>query len=105
MASRTVVLAGVGAVVIAGAAYWFLYMQDDAPPPAKPMAAAPKADAAIKPAAAPGADAAKPPAAASPSPAGDDKLAAMDREIKATQTRVGELEKTMADLRNQIAVK
>src|SRR5262245_476408 len=113
MASRTVVLAGVGAVVLAGAAYWFLYMDDAPPAPAaKPVAVGPKSDAA-KPAASPGSDASKPPAAAPPSPAapagaaspGEDQLAAMDREIKATQARVGELEKTMADLRNQISMK
>jgi Tfp pilus assembly protein FimV len=100
MASRTIVLAGVAAVVIAGAGYWFLYMQDEAPPPPppKPMAVAPK------PAAAQPSAAATPSPAASAAPAPKDP-ASLDRELKATQSRVGELEKTMADLRNQIVMK
>ena len=95
MASRTIVLAGVAAVAIAGAAY-YLYFMDDAPP-AKPMAVAPKAaDMAPKPpTAAPGADAPKPAPGASPSP--DD--------VKAAQAKVSDLEKSVADLQSQIAVK
>jgi hypothetical protein len=96
MASRTIVLAGVAAVAIAGAAYWFLYMQEDAPPPpkvaatpAKPAVAAPKADAA------PGTVAATPSPAGSPSP----------DELKAAQARVSDLEKTVVDLQSQIAMK
>ena len=77
-------------------------MQDDAPPPqvaapAKPMAAAPKAEAAPTPpvAAAPGAQAANPSPAGPPSP----------DQLKAAQVRVGDLEKTVVDLQGQIAMK
>ena len=106
MANRTVVLAVV-AVAVIGGAVWFLYFQDEAPPPrvaapAKPPVAAPKPAAPTPPvAAAPSADAAKPAPAAPPS----NDPAAVDKAVKATQSRVGELEKTAADLRNQIAQK
>jgi Tfp pilus assembly protein FimV len=95
MASRTIVLAGVAGIAIAGAAY-YLYFMDDAPPPkvaapAQPVAAAPKAEVAPT----PGAPAANPAPGASPSP--DD--------VKAAQARVGDLEKTVVDLQSQIAMK
>jgi hypothetical protein len=102
MANRTIILGGVGAVVIAGAAYWFLYMQDDAPkPPAKPAAVAPK-PAPV--AAAPAAEPPKPSPAATPAPAPNDP-AALDREIQATQAKVADLEKRVVDLRSQIEMK
>ena len=101
MASRSIVLAGVAAVAIAGAGAYYLYFMDDAPPPqiaapAKPVPPAPKAEMAPTPpsAAAPGAPAAKPPAGP-PSP--DD--------VKAAQSRVSDLEKSVADLQDQIAMK
>jgi len=103
MASRTIVLAGVAGVAIAAAGAWFLYFEDDAPPPkiaatAKPVPVAPKAEVAPTPApgaAAPGAAAAKPSPSGPPSP--DD--------VKAAQTRVSDLEKSVADLQGQIAMK
>ena len=102
MASRTAMLGAVAVVAAAAGAYGFLYMQDDAPPPkvaavpAKPAVAMPaKSDAAPSPTAAPG---------GAPAP-GEDKLAALDRQIKATQSKVGELEKTVGDLQSQIAAK
>jgi len=100
MASRSIVLAGVAAVAIAGAGAYYLYFMDDAPPqiaaPAKPVPAAPKAEMALTPpsAAAPGAPAANP-LAGPPSP--DD--------VKAAQSRVSDLEKSVADLQGQIAMK
>ena len=92
MASRTVLLAGVAAVAIAGGAYYYLNFMDDAPPPrvaapAKPVAPAPKAEAA------PTSPAAAPAGPASP------------EDLKAAQARVGDLEKTVVDLQSQIAVK
>jgi len=94
MASRTIVLAGVAGIVIAAGAYYYLNFMDDAPPPraaapAKPVAAAPKAEVAPNPpavAAAPG----TPPSA---------------DEVKAARSKVGDLEKTVADLQGQIAMK
>ncbi|MEA3192206.1 MAG: hypothetical protein QOD26_539 [Betaproteobacteria bacterium] len=97
MNTRTILLAVV-AVAAVGAAAWHFVLQDMLDPPAKPMAVAPKADAP-KPqppvAAAPGADAAKPAPAGAPS--ADD--------VKAAQSRVGELEKQVADLQRQVAMK
>jgi hypothetical protein len=115
MANRTIILGGVGAVIIAGAAYWFLYMQDDATPPkvaAKPAAVAPKpAPVAAAPASEPpkpapiasAAPTASPAPAASPAPG--NSMAALDREIQATQAKVVDLEKRVTDLRSQIEMR
>ncbi len=43
--------------------------------------------------------------ATSPSPAGENDLARLDREIKAAQSRVGDLEKNVADLQKQVEMK
>ena len=96
MASRTIVLAGVAGIVIAGAGAYYLYFMDDAPPPraaapAKLVAAAPTPPAA----GAQGAPAANPSPAGPPSP----------EVLKAAQARVGDLEKTVVDLQSQIAMK
>lgn len=113
MNSRTILLAVLGVVIAAGAV-WYFFMQDEVVVPqvmqAKP---APKVEA--KPAAAPGADAPKPaaaaaapgaaPAQAPAAPSGPRDLATVERELKASQTRVGQLEKQSADLQQQIEAK
>lgn len=83
---RTAIIAGAGALVVAGAAAWFFLFQDEPPPPPKPAATAPapaakpaaKAEVAAKPGAeAPKSAAAKPAAGKpAPIPTDPDKLVA-----------------------------
>ena len=103
MNTRTMVLAGLVVVLGAGAAAWYFELLDDVPLPwadPKPVA--------VKPAPAPAAkapEAPKPaPQAAAPAPNPSDPEA-MDRAIKASQARAGELEKTVADLQKQVEAK
>ena len=103
MNTRTILLAVAGIAVIGGAA--FLYQEDImnliSPPPkpaAKAMPAKPAAEAP-KPAPTPPQAEAPKPAPAAPMPTDP---AAMDRAIKETQARVGQLEKEQGDLLRQI---
>jgi peptidoglycan hydrolase CwlO-like protein len=108
MNKRTILLAVLALVVIGGAS-WFLYFQDEAPPPkpmavpAKPAATAAKADAPKPPA--PQAAAAPTPASPTPAAPPPSDPAAMDAAIKSSQARQKDLEKTVADLQQQIQMK
>ena len=100
MNTRTILLAVAGIAVIGGAA--FLYQEDImnliSPPPKPAAKAMPAKPAAEAPKPAP-----TPPQAEAPKPAPmPTDPAAMDRAIKETQARVGQLEKEQGDLLRQI---
>ena len=100
MNTRTILLAVAGIAVIGGAA--FLYQEDImnliSPPPKPAAKAMPAKPAAEAPKPAP-----TPPQAEAPKPAPmPTDPAAMDRAIKDTQARVGQLEKEQGDLLRQI---